>query len=297
MAYSFQHNIEQPKALRWVTLGTLLIGLFSALTLKVPLLFTGVNLQSVLSLSSWGISHGFIWQYITHLFVQPIGPGVSFSFLIHLFFTTYFLWVIGKSIIEYKSSKHFLILFFAGGILSSVICSLALMSFGTPFYINGTSAALFSLLTAWIFLFPDKEVLFFLIIPIRVKWLLLIIAGSMLFIDLANGNMQNFLSYATGVLFGYFYGLLVFETNSPYRYLQKFEDKIINLKKKFSTNNDEIIINPKVYDFRTGKAVVTDEDFMNHCLDKIAAHGRKSLSIKERIKLYWISRKLRNRSL
>ncbi|MCI5052454.1 MAG: rhomboid family intramembrane serine protease [Simkaniaceae bacterium] len=293
-AFQFQ---AAPKSLKFVITTILSLSLIAALTLMVPLPFIGVNLQTLLSLSSWGVSKGFLWQLVTYLFVQPIGTEVTFSFLLTLFLNSFFLFVVGKTLIYYKDSRDFIKLFFGGGLVAALAATLIMSITPYPLVLAGPSTALYALLAAWIFIFPEREVLLFLILPIRVKWLLIVILGSSLFIDLANGNFLSFFTYASAISFGYFYALLTFEEHSPYDFLQPFEEWTLSKKRTlFKREKVEVYIDPdrsKVYDFKTGKVILDDDTFVDVCLEKISRFGRSSLTLRERIRMHIISRRKR----
>ncbi|MBI5273788.1 MAG: hypothetical protein HY860_01895 [Chlamydiales bacterium] len=296
LKYTYNHT-AMPPSLRKILTWMVLLSSVGALTHRLYLPWIETNIQSLLALSSWGISHGMIWQFFTYLFVQPIGSNITFSFFTQLFFNLFLTFYIGKSIIEWKGYKHFYFLFLTGGVFSAIATTLLLLSFHSPFYLAGCHHVIYSLLTGWMFLFPARELLFFLVFPIKIKWLLVIAAASTLFIDLANGNFVNFFSILFSILFGYFYSLIVFELHSAFPLLHAFEKKIFSLKKRLFGSKKESIetfMNPrkrKIYDFKTGKVILDDETFMDVCLEKIAKLGKSSLSLYERFRLKRITRK------
>lgn len=297
----FSYSLNQhffPKLLKNLLSAIIFISLLGALLHRIPIPFTSVNLQSLLALSSWGISKWMIWQFVTYLFIQPIGEAVNISFFINLFFNLLIIFYVGKSICDIKGSKHLLWLFLGGGIISALATSTILYMLGLPFYFASCHNTIYCLLAAWMFIYPNKELLFFLMFPVKVKWIVCISAITTLFIDLCNGQFVNFFLLFFNILFGYFYALLVFEITSPFPRLYQFDKKILNCKHWLlgsKWDSIERYIHPKkrkIYDFKTGKVVIDDETFMNVCLEKIHKYGKRSLSLSERFRMYRISKKM-----
>ena len=112
------------------------------------------------------------------------------------------------ALIEKKGIKDFLNLYFIGGIFAGVACSIFLILTKTSALICGINAPLYSLLTAWMILMPEMQILLFFTIPIRIKWLITGVLGVNLLIDLSNGNLTTFILYFYAIAFGYLYSIL-----------------------------------------------------------------------------------------
>lgn len=300
---SYLYNAyTMPRSLKNVITIIMAFSLVSALTHKIILPVVGGSLQMLLSLSNWGLSKGFFWQLATYLFVQPVGLEVNFSFFIGLFFNLFLIYFVGRSIIEIKSSKHFLFLFLGGGIFASITTSTMMYLFNIPFYVASCHATIYCLLAAWMFFYPHRELLLFLVFPVKVKWLILITAGTTLFIDLCNGSFVNFTLVFSSIIYGYFYALIIFEKLSPFTNLYRFERTILDIKHRMigsKWDSLENYLHPKkrkVYDFKTGKVVIDDETFLNVCLEKINRFGKSSLSLYERFRLRRISKKMHKKN-
>ena len=97
------------------------------------------------------------------------------------------------------------------------------------------------------------------------------------------------------MVYGYLYSVLVWNSLSPFCRLHSLEKKMIYLKRKWFHNFREVINTKvqisKIYNFKTGKVMIRDEDFMNACLDKIGKNGKDSLTRSERFRMWLISRK------
>lgn len=284
-----------PKVIKATIILTLLLSFFSLMS---HALFTQIfnipSPQQFLSLSLWGIHKFFIWQFISYLFIQPLSGGISFGLLLHIFFDLYLLWAIGSSIVQIKGKKHFLSLYFGGGFFVGLVTYFCLLMFHLSIPFAGATPAIYILLIAWNFLFPEASLMLFMIIPMRAKWLIFGLIGVNLFLDFSNGNFFSFLITSSSLLFGYLYAILVWEMLGPFRRLHRFEKKLIHLKKRywiFHPKADDEMREGKVYDFKTGRIILQDDAFVDECLEKIGQHGRGSLTWRERWKLWYLSKK------
>jgi membrane associated rhomboid family serine protease len=288
-----------PKIVKWTILATLIVSFFSIIS---NTLFTEIfqisSPQYLLSLTTWGIHKFFIWQFVSYLFVQPLAVGgISFSFLLHLFFDMYLLWAIGSAIYEARGKKHFLGLYFGGALFVGIIAYLSLFLVHSPLPFSGGTSSIYILLIAWAFLFPEAMIMLFLLIPMRAKWLVFGLIGVNLLLDFSNGNFLSFVVTGGALLYGYFYSILAWDSLSPFSSLHRLEKKIIYTKRRlfhhFRRPVDIEVQTSKVYDFKTGKAIIQDDTFMDACLDKISKKGKGSLTLYERYRMWRISRKSR----
>lgn len=127
-------------------------------------LFSHGYLWSLLSFSLQGILHGQIWRLVSFVFL-PVASGNALFFLLSL----YFYWFIGTTLEREWGCTKFSV-FYASGILLTIVSALILSPLGLAssanmYYVN------MSMFFAFATLYPDMQVLFFFIIPIKVKWL------------------------------------------------------------------------------------------------------------------------------
>jgi len=285
-----------PKVIKVTIALTLLLTFFSLMS---NALFTQVfgipSPQQLLSLSTWGIHKFFIWQFVSYLFIQPLSGGITFGLLLHIFFDLYLLWAIGSSIVQLKGKNHFMSLYFGGGIFVGLISYLCQLFFHVSVPFAGATPAIYILLISWSFLFPTASLMLFMMIPMRAKWLVFGLIGVNLFLDFSNGNFFGFLITGSSLVFGYLYAVLAWETLSPFPRLHRFDNKLISLKRKYFSfsrgSSEHAMEEGKIYDFKTGRIIMQDEEFMDVCLEKISRHGKGSLSWRERWKLWRISKK------
>jgi len=283
-----------PKIVKTTILATLFLTFFSLMSNAFFTKVLGIpGPQQLLSLSLWGIHHFCLWQFVSYLFVQPVAAGISFGLLLQVFFDLYLLWVIGTSLLHLKGAKHFLWLYLGGGFFVGLVSYLCQLTLGISVPFAGATPAIYILLISWSFLFPTASLMLFMMIPMRAKYLVFGLIGVNLFLDFSNGNFFGFFITAASLLFGYLYAVLAWEMVSPFPRLHKLENKLIHLKRRllapFAKKPHEIA--GKIYDFQTGEVIVQEEDFVNQCLDKISRYGKQSLTLRERWKLYLISRR------
>lgn len=286
-----------PKIVKWTIVATLILSLFALIS---NALFTQVfgipSPQHLFSLTTWGVHKFFIWQFISYLFIQPLaGGGISMALILHIFFDLYLLWAIGSSLIQARGEKHFIGLYFGGALFVGVIAYLCLFLFGSPLPFAGATTSIYILLIGWAFLFPEANIMLFLLLPVRAKWLVFGLIGVNLFLDFSNGNFLSFFVTLAAMLYGYLYSVLVWEILGPFARLHEMEKKMIYLKRRVRSRFRKVVdieIQPsKVYDFKTGKAIIQDDEFMDACLDKISRKGKASLTWRERLRMWRISRK------
>jgi membrane associated rhomboid family serine protease len=216
MSYSthFQFGpTHTPRPLKILIFATLILSLFAGVTYKLfPHYLGWVSPEQILSLSSWGMNHFFLWQLCSYLFIHPIfTDGLSFSFFLSLAFDCYLLWVIGASLINRKGMTHFFLLYFLSGIFSGVFVALLQILSHSQQPFAGNGASLYALLIAWMRLFPHAEFLLFFAIPFRATWLILGILGLNLLVDLSAGDWIRVVAYSSAALFGYFYSFFFWE--------------------------------------------------------------------------------------
>ncbi len=117
-----------------------------------------LNLVSYMTLVPSLVAQGQIWRLITYVFVPPLGG---------LFFTAialYFYYFIGISLERRWGSFKFNVYYFLGIILT------AAASMISGYSVIGTYLNL-SLFFAFAMLYPNMEILFFFVIPMKIKYL------------------------------------------------------------------------------------------------------------------------------
>jgi hypothetical protein len=147
-----------PHLIRFIVGGMAMVW---ALSLKRP------DYATHLTLDLERVRHGEVWRLITFLFLPP--PSSSPTSL-WIFINLYFTWWVGSSLEQnwgaFKFNAYYAIAA-AATILAAAVATLAVPSAPplTNVWLDG------SLFLAFATVFPDVQILLFLVIPVRVKWM------------------------------------------------------------------------------------------------------------------------------
>lgn len=132
------------------------------------------SLVSILGLSAGGVFNGLIYQLITYPFVEVQLMSFLFNSLI--------VWFIGSDLERQWGMKiylRFLLLTVVGVGLIYTLVNL-IFFFGTPVYfssLHGLSGINFALLIAYAMLYPDRQMAFMMIFPMKAKTFCWILVG------------------------------------------------------------------------------------------------------------------------
>lgn len=245
--------------------------------------------EHYLSLSWYGLKHGYIWQLITFLFIESSAPfGLSLFFFIQVGISAYVLWILGSSLVDLVGTRPFLRLYFIGGIGSALCALLVTGVFGYNAQIAGNTSALLVLLTAWSMAYSDAQIYLFFLIPIKAKWLIVIVFGVLALIALTHLNFVSFTLYVSAILIGYIFAVVAFGWNSPFPETAPVEAFLRRMARKIPFKGSS---SGKIIDIKTVKKMQDDDVFVDAMLEKISKHGESSLSWQERIRLKKISEK------
>ncbi|MBA2728515.1 MAG: rhomboid family intramembrane serine protease [Parachlamydiaceae bacterium] len=289
---------DTPKTIYRLVAATSIISIFCALFGAFFSYFGIKTPQEFLSLSWNGLSNWHIWQPISYLFLQPGGnSGITFGFLISLFFNMYILWIMGSSTLNRVGKEPFLRFYFICGALTGLATLLFMPLIGQYALLAGTGPVILAILMVWTMLHPDSQILLFFFIPVQAKHLLPALLVLLLLINLSQLNFIELIFNFFGLFFGYLYATLVWGLESPYAFT-KYPDKwltdigvkISNMSSWFGKGRPLPDKKAEIIDFHTGKAVMDDDLFMDAILEKISKFGEKSLTWSERNRMKQISK-------
>jgi len=211
------------------------------------------------ALSNAGLSHGYVWQLVTYQFMHA-------NFL-HLFFNAWAIYIFGLAIESDLGPRRFAALMFSSGIIGGVVQSL--VAFVWPAYFDvpvvGASACGFGLIAAYAALYPTRELqMLFIPITFTARTLLIVFAViALIGFGFRLGNVAH-AAHLGGMAMGWAFVR-------------------INWKRFFPAKKDEFA-SPRrptrleVYDAPDQST----EREVDAILDKISAHGIKSLTARER---------------
>lgn len=149
----------------------------------------GANFFQYLLLSPYHIMHGQIWRIVSWILIPPSSSNIIFV-LIMLSFYYYLGTALERTWGAFRYNVYIL-----GGMLCTVIGAFILYFISGPnemfSLINGMSFSTYyinlSIFLAFAMNYPDMEVLFMMIIPIKIKYLALLDVAYLLF-DLIRGG-------------------------------------------------------------------------------------------------------------
>lgn len=192
-----------------------------------------IDLDYYLSLFHWKSPLFKPWQIVTHMFMH--------GNLTHLFFNMFALWMFGNVIEQQLGAKRFLIFYFVCG-LGAAMCHMLVFGLenaadiswfsglsqmdqqavfnqaaATGFEIGdprivpmispmlGASGAIFGILFAFGYLFPNLLIYVYFLVPIRAKYFVALYAIAELFAGFRNSPVDNVAHFAHlgGMLFAF----------------------------------------------------------------------------------------------
>jgi len=138
-----------------------------------------------------------LWQLVTYIFLHG---NVS-----HILFNLLALWMFGGELENHWGSNKFLFYFFFCGI-GAGICTVVFSPF-QPFPVIGASGAIYGILLAFGWLFPNRLIYIYFLFPIPAKYFV-ILYGLIEFIYASRGGTGGGVAHLThlgGLLFGLIY--------------------------------------------------------------------------------------------
>lgn len=236
----------------------------------------------------FGLHHvGFIeelklWQVFTYMFLH--------GGWLHIFFNLFALWMFAGELEQIWGSNLFLRYYIFSGMGAGL--SIALMNYlvfanyQTDPVTIGASGAVYAILLAYGLTWPNRKVLLYFIIPVKIKYLVLAFGLIEFFgtVSMASGKAGNIshIGHIGGFIFGliYYFARLRGTTSNASEKNMKSDGKISNYFKRVRLNKKK-----KEIEIRIRAKKIIDES-----LEKIARSGMGSLSQKERKDLEWARR-------
>ena len=145
--------------------------------------FKGLRLIYWLSLVPRFVNMGWVWQFVTYMFVH--------GSVTHLLFNMLALILFGRTLERYLGTREFLLFYFLCGILGGVVSYLFYIIQGaTNVAVMGASGSIYALLFLCAVLFPNSRLLLFFIFPVRMPYAVMIYIAIEIFsqvFGVANG--------------------------------------------------------------------------------------------------------------
>ncbi|MDR2578198.1 MAG: rhomboid family intramembrane serine protease [Chitinispirillales bacterium] len=141
-----------------------------------------------------------LWRPVSYMFLH------SPDMLFHILFNMLILWWFGTELEDLWGGKKFLIFYFICGVGAGFFSFLYLF-FGNPYVmVIGASGAVLGVLTAYAHYYPNRQVLLFFIIPIKMRMLVIGYAFFSVFFSFRghSGNVSH-MTHLGGILVAWLY--------------------------------------------------------------------------------------------
>ena len=290
-----------PKALQTLLIANaavfgvvLILGSFLGLHLNLPGVGYGSLREYILYFGAFFPTSPIeLWRYITYMFIH-----VDFM---HFFFNMLMLWMFGSEVAEWMGTRHFISMYFFCGIFAALFSFFMCLLGLTNNPIIGASGALMGVFVAYYKFFPDRVILMFFVIPMRIKnamWVM--IALDILFAN--SGDAIAHFAHLGGVVAGFLY-MAVFQNgpkvlyHSPlsaiFRLFSRNPEKYDQGNSGTRSYRSDRVEEPEVLE---GEVFYVDEQKrMDEILKKVERSGIQSLSESEREFLLKAGDRLRRR--
>jgi len=168
-----------------------------------------LNITTYFSLIPLAILRGWVWQFVTYMFVHD--P----SSMSHILFNMLALFIFGTQVERQMGSREFLLYYFLTGILAGVFSFFVYWLTGAwMVFLMGASGAIYAVQLAYAVFFPRSVIYIWGILPLRAPVMVLgfTILGLVMMVTGLGGNVAHF-THLAGFAFGWFYFLLRFGIN------------------------------------------------------------------------------------
>lgn len=239
------------------------------------------------------------WQLISYMFLHG-----DFT---HLFFNMFALWMFGMELENLWGSKRFLIYYTICG-LGAAVANL----FVSPFFTTvgptiGASGSVYGILVAFGYLFPNRHIYIYFLIPIKAKYLVILYMALEIFAVASQSETGiAHIAHLGGAVIGIIY-LLITNRKRMTLFDNFKSNQTNNFWSNSSANHKPNYTEPKqkVYDAEYKDIETKDyksemdlkqkeiQDRIDAVLDKLSKSGYQSLTDEEKRILFEESKKLR----
>lgn len=243
--------------------------------------------------------HGFeVWQLITYQFIHG-------GFL-HILFNMFILWMFGIEVENLWGSKKFLTFYLSAGVIGGLFQLIfSPILFGNELWNTiGASGAIMGVMVAFAFLFPDRMIYLYFLIPIKTKYFIVaLILFDLFAVD--SGDSIAHLVHIGGALTGLAYMLYEKKKGTTYgNYFnnstgssstmkEDFLGKVRDVSDMFKKKNKKVE-DAKFYEVKDGnkEEEITQKE-IDEILDKISQSGYQNLTEREKKILFEASKKIK----
>ena len=181
-------TISIPSGVKFLLIVNIVVFILVELSGQQSLLFRTFGLVPSLVWSKFKI-----WQLFTYLFIH--------GGIFHIFFNMFVLWMFGKDLESQWGKMEFLLFYFVCGIGAGLITVLFSVNSIVP--IVGASGAIYGLLLAYGFTYPNQMVYLYGLVPIKVKYMVLGLGAIAFFASLsASQSNVSHITHLSGMIIG-----------------------------------------------------------------------------------------------
>ncbi len=156
----------------------------------------GGEIEGIFGLQPSLVIHGpFVWQLVTYMFLHSTG------WLSHLLLNMLMLWMFGTEVERVWGTREFIKYYFLCGIGGGITTCLVFPDSTTI----GASGAIFGVMLAYGLLYPNRQIFFWFIFPMRAISFVILCIGIELFSLLSLQDGVAHFAHLGGMLFGYLY--------------------------------------------------------------------------------------------
>ena len=171
-----------------------------------------------------------LWQPVSYMFIH--------GNIWHLAINMLILWMFGSELESIWGKNQFIKYYFITGVGSGLVWLLFNLS-NSHLILIGASGAIYGILLAYGLIFPNRTVLLYFVIPIKVKWFVLFIGLLALYSSWGSNSNISHLTHLSGMIIGYFY----LKSNWKWKKTSfSFRKFILGLKHQWSEKKDQASI-------------------------------------------------------
>lgn len=122
----------------------------------------------------------WLWQAVTYLFLHA-------GFL-HFLFNAFMLWMLGRIIEPEMGSRRFLIYFVGCGVAAALLTAVVQPNSVIP--VVGASGAVYALLGAFAFMFPNATVYLYFLFPVSARTMAILLGGMEFLMSISHANSK-----------------------------------------------------------------------------------------------------------
>ena len=235
-----------------------------------------------------------VWQLITYQFMH----GGFFHIAINMFI----LWMFGIEIENLWGSKKFLIFYLAAGVcggLFQILLSPILIG-GLSGPTIGASGAIMGVMVVFGILFPNRLIYLYFLIPIKVKYFIIVLVLIEIFAVNSGGNVAH-LAHVGGALTGFVYMMWdrsasfknIFRSTSQFGGGGNISNPFKNISNPFK-KKERNVEDASFYEIKDKQEEehISQAD-IDKILDKISQSGYQNLTEKEKKILFEASKKMK----